>query len=235
VAALLLVGVLLGAFGVAHVKVNQGDMTLIAGALAASVRVVGTPLLIAGGTAISAYLLDCLYAERRDRSILFWKSMPVSDTRTVLVKFAVAVVITPLGVYGVAVVTHAISSIVMLSIGGANAFMTWTYGEWFLAQGEMLVQLLLTLVWYAPMAAYLMLASVYARRTPMLIAVLPPLALGLGEKLLFGTSYVLHFVVERLAPATTDDLTSPGLWLGVVATAGLLLVVIRLRRYRDDT
>jgi ABC-2 type transport system permease protein len=161
--------------------------------------------------------------------------MPVSDTRTVLVKFAVAVVITPLGVYGVAVVTHAISSIVMLSIGGANAFMTWTYGEWFLAQGEMLVQLLLTLVWYAPMAAYLMLASVYARRTPMLIAVLPPLALGLGEKLLFGTSYVLHFVVERLAPATTDDLTSPGLWLGVVATAGLLLVVIRLRRYRDDT
>ncbi|MGC1458667.1 MAG: hypothetical protein WA825_10345, partial [Steroidobacteraceae bacterium] len=51
------------------------------------------------------YAGDCLYAERKDRSILFWKSMPVSDTLTVLSKLLLVVVLVPLGVYLVSLVT----------------------------------------------------------------------------------------------------------------------------------
>ena len=46
----------------------------------------GIPFYIAAGVVVVVYLLDCLYGERRDRSILFWRSLPVSDTQTVLAK-----------------------------------------------------------------------------------------------------------------------------------------------------
>ena len=94
-----------------------------------------------------------------------------------------------------------------------------------------------TLLWYAPVAAYLMLASVYARRAPMLKAVLPPLVLALAENIVLGTSDVLHLVWSRLTwisdPAAA--LASMQLWLGLVLTAVLLVAVTRLRRYRDET
>ena len=47
------------------------------------------------------YLLDCLYADRKDRSVLFWKSLPISDTTTVLSKLGTALIVIPL-VYFVA-------------------------------------------------------------------------------------------------------------------------------------
>src|ERR1700687_5194317 len=38
------------------------------------------------------YCLDALHGERRDRSILFWKSLPVSDLTTVLSKASIPIV-----------------------------------------------------------------------------------------------------------------------------------------------
>src|ERR1700689_2296564 len=66
------------------------------------------PFYLPAGILASAYLLDCLYAERRDRSILFWRSMPVSDARAVLVKLAVGLLIVPLGAYALAALTSVL-------------------------------------------------------------------------------------------------------------------------------
>src|ERR1700716_2208516 len=67
------------------------------------------------------YSLDALYGERRDRSILFWKSLPVSDFTTVLSKFAIPLVILPLFSFVIAVVTQLVmlllSSAVLLGSG----------------------------------------------------------------------------------------------------------------------
>src|SRR2546430_14638384 len=67
------------------------------------------------------YSLDALYGERRDRSILFWKSLPVSDLTTVLSKFAIPLVILPLLSFAIAVVTQFVmlllSSAVLLGSG----------------------------------------------------------------------------------------------------------------------
>lgn len=238
-AGLLLVIMAMALMGLAHVQVGDDNMNVVGGTLMGSVMGTGVLLLLVGSTAVGSYLLDCLYAERRDRSILFWKSLPVSDTRTVLTKYTVAMLIAPLTVYVAAVVTHLIGALLIVGVHGKLSFIAedWTVAGWFSAQGQLLAMLLVTLLWYAPLAAYLMLGSVYARRAPMLTVLLPPLVLALGERLVFGTSHIGAFLFRRMAPVTDVGaaLSSLQLWLGLVATALLLVAVIRLRRFRDDT
>ena len=241
-AGLLLLAILMGLLGLARVQIGDGasdQLNVVGGTLTGSVMGPAALLMLVGSTVIGSYLLDCLYAERRDRSILFWKSLPVSDERTVLTKFLVALVIVPLGVYAVEVLTHLVGALMLLSLRGSWSFMVegWTVGGWLRAQGSLLGSILVTLLWYAPYAAYLMLGSVYARRAPMLTVILPPLVLGMGERLIFGTSHISVFLFQRLAPVAhpIEGLMRPGLWLGLVLTAAMLWGVVRLRRYRDDT
>ena len=68
-----------------------------------------TPLVLV----LTFYLLDCLYAERKDRSILFWKSLPVSDAATVASKLLVALAVVPLGVYVVAILSDLLFSAII--------------------------------------------------------------------------------------------------------------------------
>jgi ABC-2 type transport system permease protein len=185
------------------------------------------------------YLLDCLYAERKDRSILFWKSLPVSDLQTVLSKFVVATVVVPLGVFVLATVLYPI----LFAIAAAGvpnfSYMSggWDTGEWLRAEGAMLGSLVATQLWYAPLAAWNMLASVMSRRSPALLAILPILVVTICEGVLFGTRHVLMFVGHRLLPISdpVEGLQRLDLWIGLALTAGMLYIVTRLRRYRDDT
>jgi ABC-2 type transport system permease protein len=185
------------------------------------------------------YLLDCLYSERKDRSILFWKSMPVSDASTVLVKFAVAMVIVPVGVYALVTVTYGLIYVALaLGMPSFAQFAAGTgVGDWFDAQARLLGMITASQLWYAPIAAWFMLASVASRRAPSLIAILPPVALGVAESMLFRTGYIWQFLGDRLRPQPDlwHALSLPDLWVGLVVAAGMLYMVIRLRRYRDDT
>src|SRR2546425_8224864 len=74
------------------------------------------------------YCLDALYGERRDRSISFWKSLPVSDLTTVLSKATIPLVVLPLIIFGIIITTQFVmllmSSLVLLSSGLAGT--TWT-------------------------------------------------------------------------------------------------------------
>jgi hypothetical protein len=62
-------------------------------------------------------------------------------------------------------------------------------------------------------------------------------ALGIAENMLFRSSHVWQFMGYRLTPQTDllETLAELNLWLGLVAAAGMLYLVVRLRRYRDDT
>jgi ABC-2 type transport system permease protein len=207
------------------------------------------------------YALDALYADRRDRSVLFWKSLPLSDTETVLSKFCVAAVLIPL-----IAAAAAIAGQLIVAVGGSIKLeLTGGDGGMMLMPevlgGGALAAVLLAVVsalWYAPVTAYLLLASAWAPKSPFLWAVLPPIALSMLEKIAFGSNYVGQFLKDRmLAPIVTlfDDarigdgppqafdiagnisglLTSPGMLLGLVAAAALLAGVVSLRRYRDET
>jgi ABC-2 type transport system permease protein len=198
------------------------------------------------------YLLDCLYTERKDRSILFWKSLPVSDTNTVLSKFVVASVVVPIGVFVLAGVTALIAAGILYVSFSALASHMWDFSQWANIYGVFLVGTVSGMLWYAPILAYLMLISAWARRSVLLWAILPPVIAVVFEAYAFDTSYVREFLGTRFGPPPSlvdhagNGNVPPGvdlaaffsslhMWLGVVAAAALLYGAIRIRRYRDDT
>ena len=148
------------------------------------------------------YLVDCLYAERRDRSILFWKSLPLSDTQVVLSKLATAMLAVPAGVIVLSAVTQFVMyCIVWLRFHGTIVgdimpgfdLLTWMRSL-FIGMGLMLGGVL----WYAPIAAYFLLLSVWARRLALLWAVIPVIAIPPLEKLFLDSTNFLQFLGYRL-------------------------------------
>lgn len=206
------------------------------------------------------YCLDALYGERRDRSILFWKSLPVSDLTSMLSKAIVPLAILPLLTFVIVLATQFImlllSTVVLLPSGLAGT--TWQLLPWprlllILAYG-----LVTSVLWEAPVFAWMLLVSSWAKRATFLWAVLPWLAISAIEKLAFDTTFfgrmlvgrltggfeegfvVVHYpkethvpVVDRLTQFDPQKfLSSPGLWIGLVVAAAFLITAIRLRRYR---
>jgi ABC-2 type transport system permease protein len=149
------------------------------------------------------YLLDCLYAERKDRSILFWKALPISDTQTVLSKFLVALAIVPLGVYALTVCTDIVASAILAvrlhDPALLRAVVRWDTVAWLHTQGLILASLVVVALWYAPVAGYLLLVSAWAKRNAFLWAALPPLVGMLVEKIAFRTNYLAELLGYRLS------------------------------------
>jgi ABC-2 type transport system permease protein len=202
------------------------------------------------------YCLDALHSERRDRSILFWKSLPVSDLTTVLSKLTIPLLVIPLVTFAVTVATHwtmlLLNSAVLLA-SGLSVTALWSH----LSLAHMWLMLLYHLVaihglWYLPIYGWLLLVSAWSRRAPFLWAVLPPLAIAVVEKIAFNTSHFVHFMgyifsggsetsplraggsaMDRLMQPTLGQLlTSPGLWIGLAVAAAFIAGAVRLRRYR---
>jgi ABC-2 type transport system permease protein len=224
------------------------------------------PFYLAAAIQASAYLLDCLYAERRDRSILFWRSMPVTDARTVLVKLLVGLVLVPLGAFVIAALSGLLGSAIMavrnhdVVLNGVSVVALWNTADWLRIQLALLYGIFAAMLWYAPFAAYLMLISVWARRSPYAWALLPPVLLVVLEYMVFGSHYVghvvngglgefLHLAYGRGALDAAGDtgryslqaltpvqlLASQRLVWGLAAAAAMIALAIRLRRYRDDS
>jgi ABC-2 type transport system permease protein len=147
------------------------------------------------------YSIDSLYADRRDRSVLFWKSLPLSDAETVLSKFAVASVAIPLVAFAGAVLAQlviAAGGSAKLAMAGQSAALMWHPQA--IAGGIGLAALwsFTAMLWYAPVVGYLMLASAWAPRGPFLWAVLPPAGLFMLERVLLYTNHVGDFIKDRL-------------------------------------
>jgi ABC-2 type transport system permease protein len=145
------------------------------------------------------YLLDCLYADRKDRSVLFWKSLPISDTATVLCKLGVALIAIPLVYFAVAdLTTLAVAFIISLRMSAYVGSSLWSGSTWIGIQGLWLYVIVTSAIWYLPVAAWLLVVSAWARRAVMLWSILPPLALVLAERLFFGTHVIGRGLVDRL-------------------------------------
>ena len=211
------------------------------------------------------YLADCLYAERKDRSILFWKSMPVSDSITVLSKALVALVAMPVAIWALAIVTNlVVFGILYFRFRDlAQHFVQWDTSVWARLYGYLFVDVLVMALWYAPIAGYQLLLSAWARSSVLVWTLLPPIALVVGERMIFKTWHVGQFLAYRLGaglftgPPPNFDVVGPGthggvaealsrmnllpalgnidLWIGVAVAIVLVFAAIRIRRYRDDS
>lgn len=150
---------------------------------------------------LANYVLDTLYSERKDRSILFWKSMPVSDGMTVTSKVATALLVVPLWVYAVSLLTGVLCyAVLALRFAGTPlaAVASWDTGTFLTLQGEFLGHTLIASLWYAPVVAALLVISAWARRSPWVWATVPIWVAYLVEKIAFGTHYTTSFVAYRL-------------------------------------
>jgi ABC-2 type transport system permease protein len=147
------------------------------------------------------YCLDALHGERRDRSILFWKSLPVSDLTTVLAKLSVPMVVTPVITFVASIATQLviliIGTFVMLASGNTPAPL-WT--DLPLVQPTVMLasSLVVMSLWYAPLYGWLLLVSSWARRSIFLWAVLPPLTVCLLEEIAFDTNYFATLLSRHL-------------------------------------
>jgi len=205
------------------------------------------------------YSLDALHGERRDRSILFWKSLPVSDRVTVLSKAFIPLILLPVVTLAACLATQFV--MLLLSAGALLAT-----GEslaplralpllplW----GEVIGGIAVLAVWQAPMNGWLLLVSGWARRAVLLWAVLLPLAACLFERFAFGTDYLASVLVNRLTAGILGEGLLKGhwlglsplerlmqltpahlaadlnLWIGLIPTALLLAGAIAARRYRQ--
>jgi ABC-2 type transport system permease protein len=198
------------------------------------------------------YSLDALYGERRDRSILFWKSLPVSDLTAVLSKLAIPLVILPLLSFAISLATQFIMlvlSSVMLLGSGVNIAGLWTQVSFFHVSLVLLYHLLTVHgLWYAPLYGWLLLVSAWSPRAPFIWAFLPPFVICGVEKIAFNTSYFLALLQERLVgpqdamashSAEKDFMSTlipehffstPGLWIGLIFAAAFLAAAVRRRR-----
>ncbi len=202
------------------------------------------------------YSIEALHGERRDRSILFWKSLPVSDLITVLSKAAIPIVVLPLLAFAITVLTQwvmlMIGSAVLLGSGHSVAIL-WSRVGIFHRWPMLLFHFLcIHGLWQSPIYAWLLLISVWARRVPILWAALPPLTIGIVEKVALNTMYFGSLIGSRFTGGSEGtaimehgrsmDQTmllaplhffiNPGLWIGLAITAAFLTAAVHLRRYR---
>jgi ABC-2 type transport system permease protein len=248
IAAVLLLGFLIATLGraLATADLAQRRAVLEETSGFAAGLIMGTAFVVG-----IFYSLDALHGERRDRSILFWKSLPVSDLTTVLSKASIPLVVLPLLTFAIIVVTQWIMVLLSTAVlrgSGLSAAALWTPESLF--QLSLLYHLVTVHVLYhAPLYGWLLLVSGWARRATFLWAALPVLAIGILEKIFFGTYHFGEMLMSRLSGpevyslgASSGDpmhamatlslgrfLSSPGLWIGLIVAAAFLAAAVRLR------
>ena len=250
IAGVILVGFLIATIGRAMAIVDPAEKAAV---LAERNHFAASVLIAAAFVVGVFYCLDALHGERRDRSILFWKSLPVSDLTTVLSKATIPLVILPLVTFVIVVVMQWIMvllrSAALLMNGLSATASTYSFQQPVI----LLYSLVVLALWHAPLYGWLLLVSSWARRAVFLWAVLPPIAVSILEKIAFNTSYFqsminyrligfakvafvggLHGTIDSVTQLTPGNfLSEPGLWIGLAVAAGFLAAAVRMRRYRD--
>ena len=140
------------------------------------------------------YLCGTLHDDRRDRSILFWKSLPIADHSSVLAKLAVAVLVVPALITVCVLATQGLvmimATIGLWFIGLDPITLIWGPAQLLSQSGLLILAVAIQALWLLPAAGWLLLCSAYAPRVPWLFALAVPGALSVGLRLtdtLLGT------------------------------------------------
>jgi ABC-2 type transport system permease protein len=210
----------------------------------------GAPLMVILWFVMFFYLLNTLYADRRDRSILFWKSMPVSDSMTVISKLVTGLWLVPL-VYLLGVALLQLVAMMMLSLatlgteismwetiwGPASIFANWI---------QYLGVLLFYSLWALPFFAWLIAVSAYAKSVPLVWALGMPVALTIVERVVSDQSLLANWMSDHMVPIrflNQDQSVTDNIWnlllslqmVSAVAVGGVLIfVAIWLRGKADE-
>lgn len=208
-------------------------------------------LLVLVGVTVN-YLLGSLFNDRKDRSILFWKSMPVSEWEEVGARLLVALALAPAIYIAVSILTQLV--ILLLSMLLVYRMDMDPY-QVILGKVDFVALLVnqvagwvVAALWLTPVYAWLLLASAGARRSPFMLAVAPLIGLFMLEEIFLGTHYITSMVGSHLphyvSGGSAVGFSFEGLeWfpidfldlgLGLLFAAGALWLTVWLRRYRFE-
>lgn len=158
------------------------DKAEFASGLATGYMGMAAPMFLVLAFVVFFFCLGSLFDERKDRSVLFWKSLPVSDSATVLSKIAMALGIAPLITVVVATITAVVSMLLICIAAatmGLNLFGTiLTTPAAYFAPFQVAAIIPVYALWALPTVGWLMMVSAWARTKPFLWAVGAPVLAG---------------------------------------------------------
>ncbi len=227
-----------------------GEYAGLTGVDGLTVRVAGFPMAVCFLVFVFMafyYALDCLLSERRDRSILFWRSLPVSDLTTIASKLFTILVVTPIIIFIAGVVGHLGGLVLTSLITGIGDSDVWRESSLLSTWGTWAYTLFTMVIWMAPVVAWFMFVSSWVTKVAFLMAVVPILVLGALEAILLNSSVFRDAVWGRVwfrhYPQAAfpegqfnfiNFLTTPETWIGLVVAVLFVAAAVYVRRYRED-
>jgi ABC-2 type transport system permease protein len=147
------------------------------------------------------YSLDSLYAERKDKSILFWRSLPVTDAETVISKLLTAMLVIPaimaVGIFATHLINLIVTGIWVAMKGGDAGTLIWGSVSLFDNWATAFIVLVASGIWMSPFIGWFLFVSTWSKRMPILMAFMPPIVIALGEGIIFRSHIFLKAVTAR--------------------------------------
>ncbi len=218
--------------------------------------VLGFPILLTVGFGLLAYSLSTFADERKDRSLIFWRSLPVSDLTTVLSKVFIVTLIVPLMVIPYIILLQLVSMTSASIFFATNDIVSfsWLWGSYIITDWfRIIFSLWAQALWSLPLFLWLMLAGTYAAR-PIAGAIVPPVILIVLEGVIFKTNLVLEFIENRIGFWSRSDsfpkeyqeirvvdisdilllFSTQAFWIGILASVILVAGIVYVRSSNSD-
>jgi ABC-2 type transport system permease protein len=218
--------------------------------------VLGFPILLTVGFGLLAYSLSTFADERKDRSLIFWRSLPVSDLTTVLSKVFIVTLIVPLMVIPYIILLQLVAMTSASIFFATNDIVSfgWLWGSYIITDWfRILFSLWAQALWSLPLFLWLMLAGTYAAR-PIAGAIVPPVILIVLEGVIFKTNLVLEFIENRIGFWSRSDsfpkeyqeirvvdisdilllFSTQAFWIGIFASVILVAGIVYVRSSNSD-
>ena len=218
--------------------------------------VLGFPILLTVGFGLLAYSLSTFADERKDRSLIFWRSLPVSDLTTVLSKVFVVTLIVPLMVLPYIILLQLVAMTSASISFATNDIVSfgWLWGSYIITDWfRIIFSLWAQALWSLPLFLWLMLAGTFAAR-PIAGAIVPPVILIVLEGVIFKTNLVLEFIENRIGFWSRSDsfpkeyqelrvvditdilllFSTQAFWIGILASVILVAGIVYFRSSNSD-
>ncbi len=189
--------------------------------------------------------IACVHDERKDQSILFWKSMPVGDTASILSKYAFVAWVAPLVTFVAITIAHVFAiTVVSIAVEDGMGGRIWSNSGLLVRPIQLLVGFLLNGVWMLPVFAWIMCVSSVATKVPFLWVIAVPWVLGLLERIFLGTTHFADAITAHAASGTLpvpveggiytfgrmfSVVGQPEMWVGLLIGVGLIYLTIYFR------
>jgi ABC-2 type transport system permease protein len=151
---------------------------------------------------LALYSLSALFDERKDRSVLFWKSMPVTDVETVLSKLFVACIVIPLSFWFFTVLSQVMWMVIAGTVAWFNdvsaSQVIWGPISLTSIIFNELLSYLVNILWTLPAVGWALIAGAYAKRAPFFHAVLPLVIVTIVESTVFHSGAIFGWLGQRV-------------------------------------